>query len=258
MKVYNNKIKDTGYFIYRMAVPVFDPLHFINGLKGYVWYLRDYFKFKKLSGGKLRLSHNLFPSLHDKTRLTPFDAQYFHQQIWLFEDVLKIKPTQHVDVASTYEMSGYLSKIVPTAFIDIRPIDTKLKNLKIIDASILDLPFEDNSVESLSCLHVVEHIGLGRYGDPIDPEGMNKACKELSRVLRKGGQLYFSTPVGKKRLCFNSHRITPPAEILELFGDLTLVSFSGVNDNGEFVENVSPESFKSQDYACGMFIFRKD
>ncbi len=84
------------------------------------------------------------------------------------------------------------------------------------------------------------HIGLGRYGDPLDPEGTIKAINELKRVLvlAVGGNLYFSLPVGSPRLCFNAHRIHSPGQILEYFSDLKLVEFSGVDDKGNFLENI--------------------
>jgi len=177
--------------------------------------------------------------------------------LWVFENVLKNKPSEHVDIASTYQMSGYLSKIVRTTFIDIRPIKTTLKNLTVISGNILDLEYKSNSVESLSCLHVVEHIGLGRYGDPIDPEGARKACQELERILAKDGYLYFSTPIGRERICFNAHRVTPPEIILEYFKKLKLVSFSVVDDNGIFKENEDYKKYSKSDYGCGMFVFTK-
>jgi len=151
-----------------------------------------------------------------------------------------------------------LSTIAKVTFIDIRPLNANLKNLKPEYGSILEMPYSDNSIVSLSCLHVAEHIGLGRYGDPLDPEGTLKATRELIRVLARGGDLYFSLPVGKPRLCFNAHRIHSPEQILNYFVELKLVEFSGVNDKGNFLENIDPSELANQDYACGMFWFRKD
>ena len=49
------------------------------------------------------------------------------------------------------------------------------------------LEFPSDSIPSISCLHAVEHVGLGRYGDPIDPEGCFTAMRELGRVVSPGG-----------------------------------------------------------------------
>jgi len=257
MKVYKSKSKNIAYFGYRMVNQVFDPIIFLKGLWGYVWYFRDLIKFRILSPGTKVKLLDLYPQLHDKTSMTGFDAHYFYQQLRLFENVLKNKPKEHVDVGSTYQMSGYLSKIVPTTFIDIRPINAKLENLKVLDASILDLPYKDNSLESVSCLHVIEHIGLGRYGDKIDPNGWEKACKELQRVLAEGGRLYVSVPIGKSKVCFNAHRVFDVEDVLKAFNELKLLEFSAVDDNGSFMQSSDPQVFRKANYGLGMFVFKK-
>lgn len=258
MRVYKSKEKNALYFLYRLISPVLDPIDIYQGVLGYVWYIRDLIRYNAKAKKRIKINSDLFPILNDKVKYTPFDAHYFYQQLWVFENVLKNKPMEHVDIASTYEMSGYLSKIVKTTFVDIRPIKTSLKNLTVVDGNILDLKYKSNSVESLSCLHVVEHIGLGRYGDPIDPDGTKKACQELARVLAKGGYLYFSTPIGRERICFNAHRITPPEIVLKYFKNLTLVSFSVVDDNSVFKENVDYKQYSKSDYSCGMFLLTKN
>jgi len=255
MRVYRSKAKNIAYFGYRLISQVFDPIVFLKGLWGYVWYFVDLIKFKMLSPKTKIKLFDLYPQLHDKTSMTRFDAHYFYQQLWLFENVLKNKPKEHVDVGSTYQMSGYLSKIVPTTFIDIRPINAKLENLKVLDASILNLPYEDNSLESVSCLHVIEHIGLGRYGDKVDPNGWKRACKELQRVLAKGGRLYISVPIGKPRVCFNAHRVFSPGDIVNIFDRLELREFGVVDDEGKYSGSVLYGDYKKANYSLGMFCF---
>ena len=257
MKRFNSKTKNVLYLGYRIVSPVFDPVKFFKGITGYFWYLRDLIKFKIISPKTRIKLTDLYPMLHDKTAKTSLDAHYFYQQLWLFENVLKDKPAKHVDVGSTYQMSGYLSKIVPTTFIDIRPIDAKLEDLKVLDASILDLPYEDGSVESISCLHVIEHIGLGRYGDEIDPDGWKKACKELQRVLAKNGTLYVSVPIGEPRICFNAHRIFLPKDILGVFEDLKLLNFGVVTDSGKYIAKLSMSDSLDFNYGLGLFAMKK-
>src|SRR5207253_10606962 len=79
---------------------------------------------------------------------------------------------------------------------------------------LLSLPFADRSVESLSCLHVAEHVGLGRYGDELDPEGTVKAARELQRVVAPAGRLYFALPVGRPRTEFRSEAHTSELQSL--------------------------------------------
>jgi SAM-dependent methyltransferase len=105
---------------------------------------------------------------------------------------------------------------------------------------------------------VIEHIGLGRYGDPIDPEGHIKAAQELSRVLKPGGRLYLGTPVGKETVCFDAHRIFFVETMLELFSELQLESFDFITDQGNLIEFDYPkqEANKAR-YGCGLFVFKK-
>jgi len=123
--------------------------------------------------------------------------------------------------------------------------------------SLLTLPFADRSVTSLSCLHAIEHVGLGRYGDPLDPEGTHKAARELARVLAPGGNLFLATPVGQPRLCFNAHRIHSAEAIRELLPHLDLIEFAGIHDDGRYVERAELAEFCESKYACGLYWFRR-
>lgn len=201
---------------------------------------------------------NIYPCIHDNTSSTGFDSHYFYQDIWAFKNILQNKAPYHVDIGSRLIYVGMLSTITKVTFIDIRPFNATLSNLRSIFGSIFSLPYKDNSIDSLSCLHVAEHIGLGRYGDTLNPQGTIKAINELKRVLAPGGDLYFSLPVGKPRLQFNAHRIHSPKQILEYFSDLKLMGFSSVDDNGIFSEIIEPMELSNQAYACGMFWFKKE
>jgi SAM-dependent methyltransferase len=117
--------------------------------------------------------------------------------------------------------------------VDIRPLNVQLPGLKHKRGSIINLPFDDNSIESLSSLCVIEHIGLGRYGDPFDPLGSVRAGRELSRVLLPGGNLYVSLPVGlETKTIFNAHRIFTTTDAIALFPGLQLLERIIVGNNG--------------------------
>ena len=139
----------------------------------------------------------------------------------------------------------------------IRPLESTVSGLFYHKGNIANLSHLDDSVESLSCLHTMEHIGLGRYGDPIDPLGYLKGMNELQRVLKPRGKLYFSVPIGQERVEFNAHRAFNPMTILKTFSSLNLVEFVAVNAAGDLMSSVQPEDFKDVRYACGIFIFQK-
>jgi len=220
-------------------------------------YLRALKKYRKLDPEAKIGINDLQPCLGDWTFATPFDPHYFYQGAWAARKLKETAPEKHVDIASSVLMVSVLSGFVETVFVDYRPLKANLSGLTSIPGDILSLPFEDDSITSLSCLHVIEHIGLGRYGDPLDPKGSLKAAKELERVLAPGGNLLVSMPVGISRICFNAHRIHSPSSVLNLFSSLKLVNFSFIDDNGKFHENVAPDQAAFANYGCGLFHFYK-
>jgi len=202
----------------------------------------------------------LFPQIFDKTKLTGFDRHYVYHTAWAARQVKNFNPAKHIDIASSLYFPGIVSAFIPVDFYDYRPAPLHLSGLTTKHADLTDLHFDTNTIESLSCLHTIEHIGLGRYGDPIDPEGDITACKELARVLAPGGQLLFVTPVGSDaRIEFNAHRIYTHQRVLDLFPTLTLKEFSYIPEFGTegIQENANQEDLKNERYACGCFVFTK-
>ena len=185
-------------------------------------------------------------------------GQYFYQDIWALNKVARNGHAYHVDVGSRIDgFVGQATAIKPVVFVDIRPRPLALDRFSVVAGSILRLPFRTESIPSLSCLHVIEHIGLGRYGDPLDPLGPERAAAELKRVLAPGGELYIGVPVGRPTVQFNAQRILAPDTALGLFGDLELVEFSGIDDAGTFALEVAPASLAACDYGCGLLHFRR-
>lgn len=216
-------------------------------------FARERKAYARLSGRPVGY-RNLLPCLADMTDTTPI-TYYFYQDTWAFHRIASARPARHVDVGSTALLVGCLAGIVPTVSVDIRPLEVRLPGLTFQRGSIVDLPFEDGSVESLSSLCVVEHIGLGRYGDPLDPDGSARAGRELARVLRPGGSLYVSLPVGaESRTFFNAHRVFTVPDALALFPGLTLVDRTFVADGG-----VLPDLSAAgpSDFPVGLFLMTK-
>lgn len=141
---------------------------------------------------------------------------------------------------------------------DIRPLDSSISGLTFLQDDATDmLKVRTDSVESLSSLHVAEHFGLGRYGDPIDPAACFRFMASLQRVLSPGGTLYFSVPIGRERVEFNANRVFAPGTILKNFPVLRLISFSYVGDDGNLYEDRDPADLPESELACGLFEFTK-
>ncbi len=229
----------------------------LKDIPRYLAFYSDLRRYRRMPGAETVATRDLYPCLGDRTATTSFDTHYFYQDIWALRKILESGAREHVDVGSKVDYVGFLTAIAKVTFIDIRPLVTDLENLDSRPGSILAMPYDDGAVPSLSCLHVAEHIGLGRYGDPLDPRGTAKACGELARVLAPGGNLYFGLPVGRPRVCFNAHRIHSPAQVLGYFEGLSLREFSLVDDGGRFLRNADMDAGARAKYGCGLFHFTK-
>ncbi|MEN6583084.1 MAG: DUF268 domain-containing protein [Armatimonadota bacterium] len=226
-------------------------------------FLRDFERFKALSRGsdnRFCMSwSNCRPCLGEATADAGFDRHYLYHTSWAARIVADIKPEVHIDISSQLQFSTLVSAFVPVKFYDYRPADIKLDNLTTGAADVTALQFENKSINSLSCMHVVEHIGLGRYGDPLDPDGDLKACVELQRVLNDGGSLLFVVPVGKPQVVFNAHRIYSYEQVISMFAELELVEFVMIPDdvNTYPLLNPRPEIVMEQEFGCGCFWFQR-
>lgn len=251
-----NKLRKFAGLAYRIATPIIDPINFLFFIPRYFSFWSDFIEYSKKSNQRLTLI-DLHPIINDKTSTTKIDSQYFYQGLWAFEKIYKSRVSEHVDIGSQTNLISFLTVITHVKFVDIRPLEVSLDNLTSIKGSILDLPFSDSSIGSLSCLHVAEHIGLGRYGDSIDPLGTEKACREISRVMATQGDLYFSIPIGKPRVCFNAHRIHSIKQILDLFNEFELKELIVIDDNNKLIKNPDIHKFDDAIYSGGLFHLKK-
>lgn len=224
---------------------------------------REFQQFERLSQdmpSRFRLTWaDRYPCLQDRTATTTFDHHYIYHTAWAARVLARLKPEYHVDISSTLYFCGILSAFLPVRFYDYRPADLKLSNLQSAQADLMQLHFPSLSLPSLSCLHVAEHVGLGRYGDPLDPRGDLKAMAELQRVIAPGGYLVFAIPVGRPRIQFNAHRIYAFGQIVEAFSELRLREFSLIADDpaAGLIENAPADLVDAQAYGCGCFLFQR-
>jgi hypothetical protein len=239
-----------------------DVRRLASSLAGVPYFIATAAKYRTMTRGdrfRLRL-RDLYPITGDR-RLAAGTASghYFHQDLWAARKIFARRPSRHVDVGS--RMDGFVAHVLVftrVEVVDIRALDAKVEGLSFTrgNGDALEC-FADDSVESLSSLHALEHFGLGRYGDPVDPDACFRAMSALARVLQPGGRLYLGVPIGRERLEFNAQRVFSPDTVLAGFPRLDLVSFSAVDDDGRFVADADPAMFSPARYACGLFEFTK-
>ncbi len=251
--------KDLARFVMRQVVPFTELRSLPAVVLELPWFLRTRREYLRRTRERVPLL-DTHPAFLDRRAVAgTASGHYFHQDLWAARKVHQSGVARHVDVGSRVDgFVAHCASFTDVEYVDIRPLAAAVPHLTSTVGSVLSLPFADGSVESLSCLHVVEHIGLGRYGDPLDPEGSLKAMTELQRVLAPGGSLYFGIPVGRERVCFNAHRVLSPDTVVRAFGRLSLASFAAVDDSGRLVDPAEPERFRGAEFACGLFHFRRN
>ncbi len=188
---------------------------------------------------------NDYPIIKDRYENAGNIHSYFWQDLWAAHLVNQNHPREHYDIGS--RVDGFIAHIlamnIPVKMIDIRPFPEQIEGLvTILDDATELVKFEDDSIESLSALCSLEHFGLGRYGDPIDPEACFKCFVNIQKRMKKGGHLYISVPVGKERVQFNAQRIFYASTIVECFSEMTLLEFSCTAD-GKLEKDVDLERY---------------
>lgn len=198
---------------------------------------------------------------NDNTKTLGFDRHYIYHTAWAARILKETNPILHVDISSALYFTSIMSSFLNMEHYDFRRPDLQLSNLKVGEADLTNLHFESNSISSLSCMHTVEHVGLGRYGDPLDYDGDLKAFSELKRVVAKNGNLLIVVPIGKDaKIIFNAHRIYTRDMVLDIFKGFELLEFCLIPEkslDGGLVRNPSNELLESQNYGCGCFHFLK-
>lgn len=235
---------------------------------GYAWFLRDAWRFHRLrkagdGWGRARLR----PQLMDRAQAAgTMRGAYFHQDLLVAQRIFAANPRRHIDVGS--RIDGFVAHVASfrqIEIVDIRPVASTVENIAVMQADLMQPDsVPESACDSLSCLHALEHFGLGRYGDPIDPQGHRRGLDGLIRMLEPGGTLYLSVPVGPQEILFNCHRRFHASTVLDIVTDrLALMRLDLVDDQGNLVRNLAHSRARTDPAlgcrreGCAIFEFRK-
>lgn len=264
----NKKLrKNFQSFYYWISAFGLEPIKMIYSIKGVILVVKEYFILKKQNkqfNYKLRFS---VPCLGDRWEdCGTTSGHYFHQDLLVARKIYNANPQKHVDIGSrTDGFVAHVATFREIEIFDVRPSEAKIPNMNFKQSDLMQ-PQEqyENYCDSLSCLHALEHFGLGRYGDPIDIQGHIKGFKNLVKILASNGTFYFSVPIGEERIDFNGMRVFDISTILNLakVHSLELKTFSYINDAGDLNENIilTTELIDNNCdcyYGCGIFEFLK-
>jgi len=238
-----------------------DPIKMLRFLRGLPRYVRDLIKWKKMGGENPKI---LYPILGNWSESSgSCTGHYFHQDLLIAGYIYEAKPIRHIDIGSRIDgFVAHVSVFREIEVIDIRHMEVLPYRIKFLQA---DLMKSDSALfeccDSLSCLHAIEHFGLGRYGDPVDPNGHLRGFANLITMLKPDGKMYISFPIGQPRIEFNAHRVFGPRDIILWPGSerLELVNFDFVDDLGRVHVHATVDQAMqaSLNYGCGIYTFKK-
>lgn len=240
----------------------FDARKFIRFFAGLPRYVRDWCRFRRVYAGRI----SIFPCLQDwHEGGGTASGEYFLQDLYVAQQIFAAAPQRHVDIGSRIDgFAAHVASFREIEVFDIRPVDSKVPGVVFRQADLMDADaLPPAYCDSLSCLHALEHFGLGRYGDPLNPEGHLQGLRNMAGLLKPGGRFYLSGPVGVPRVQFNAQRIMDPRKLVRAAGEfgLTLVGMASMRPGGELHEAQDTDAaiaeLEQQPYALGIFIFEK-
>ncbi|MEI7842810.1 MAG: DUF268 domain-containing protein [Gallionellaceae bacterium] len=234
----------------------------IGSIRGIIRYIRDFSRFRSSYSGKLEF----VPCIHDwNEEGGATKGEYFWQDLYVAQKIFLAKPLVHVDIGS--RIDGFVAHVASFREIqvfDIRPMTSTIPGVLFKQADLMDPAGVSDFCDSLSCLHTLEHFGLGRYGDSINPKGYESGFKNMVRILRSGGLFYLAVPIGEERIEFNAQHVFSPLTILTLaeINQLTFLEFSLFTNDKGLVEKEAKREVLAElvniRYGLGIFIFGKN
>ena len=237
-------------------------------LKGMPIFLREYREIRRQArvSGKSFPFGKLHPCFQEKDQESGVLAEhYFYQDLYVARKVFQNNPVRHVDIGS--RIDGFVAHVASfreIEVLDVRDLHLGLPHIRFTraDLSAKEFPLTDYC-DSLSCLHALEHFGLGRYGDPVDYDGHLVGWENMHRMLKKEGKFYFSVPIGEQRIEFNAHRVFSISYLLALMEKAyDIESFAYINDAGNFISDAALDEASVREnfgcrYGCGIFELTK-
>lgn len=245
-----------------------DPLRFVRSIRGIPRYARDWHCFRKSFQGEFKVK----PCLHDwYEEAGTTKNEYFWQDLLVARLIYQAKPRKHLDVGS--RLDGFVAHVASfrkIEVLDIRPLTNVIPGVRFRQADIMlrdsikALIGRRGYCDSLSCLHALEHFGLGRYGDQVNRTGYQRGLAHLAELLQPQGILYLATPVGRERVEFNANWIFDPRTIIDemqknLLKPFKLLTISPYGDVAELsLSNRSLHKLAQIDYSLGIFLAKKE
>jgi SAM-dependent methyltransferase len=244
----------------------FYPFKTIANIKRLPDYFQEKTSFKKLRSTYSFVSGQNIPCLDEKNNESgEAGGHYFHADLFVAQKIFAANPQKHIDIGSRIDgFVAHVGSFREIEVFDIRPQSSSIRNIVFRQIDLMATPSRFISYcDSISSLHAIEHFGLGRYGDPLDPDGYLKGLENIYTILKPGGVFYLAVPFGPQRIEFNAQRVFSLTHLLYLFEEkYKIISFSYVGDNGRLFENSELTNTSVQNnfnciFGCSIFELRK-
>ena len=229
-------------------------------------FLREYREIRRQAAPADFPFGSFYPCLEDRHQESgTATGHYFHQDLLIARRIFHNNPTRHIDIGSRIDgLVAHVASFRQVEVLDIRDLQSPGENIRFCQADLMDRDFAwVDYCDSISCLHALEHFGLGRYGDRIDYRGHLTGWQNIYKMLKAGGKLYFSVPIGEQRIEFNAHRVFSVPYLLKMIEKRYRIdAFSYVNDAGDLVLNPDLTAHGVESnffcrYGCGIFELTK-
>lgn len=253
--VIRDGVRRTGMGLAMAGIDPRATVRSVRGLPRFVRQRREFARLSRAAGLPAPSWGSILPVIGDGSDAAGATGEYFLTDLWAARKIHERRPERHLDVGSRIDgLVAHLLTFMPVDVVDVRPLQSDVEGLRFLQADATDL--SGVSAPSVSSLHALEHFGLGRYGDPLDPAGHLKGLAALGRAVDPGGDLYVGYPVGRSRIEFNAHRIIDPRLAIETLSDFRLESFAVVADGT--VTDTTPDAVAAERYVLGLYHFRRD
>lgn len=158
-------------------------------------------------------------------------SDYYGRTDYFLYTALDLFPIQNKSVAimgsqrPTYESVCVVFNASSCTTIEYQKINMDYPNMKAITVSEYDE--NPQTFDAAISISSFEHDGLGRYGDPLKPNGDLSALKKMTCTLKEDGLLFLSVPIGMDKIVWNMHRIYGQKRLPMLLEDWTLLEVIG-------------------------------
>lgn len=159
---------------------------------------------------------------------------YLYQAFDKYKDEVKGKTVGIIGSVTPLYESIVLAWGGKPVTIDYNKIESRVASIRTMTVDEYEKhPLLFDVILSISS---IEHDGLGRYGDPLSPNGDLEAMKKHKAMLKKGGLLFFAVPVGKDAIYWNAHRIYGRERLPKLLQGWKTIDSFGYHPNDTQLE----------------------